>query len=161
MDSTTLTSRKVLAVGLALTVLTAAGVAFAYWSSEGSGTGVAPTAAGTTPLTVNQANDVQPMFPGDSAQPLSGTFGNTNAESVYVNTVTVSIASVVDGNNVAVVGCSAADYTLVGAVMAVGGLVPAGDPVGTWDGATIQFHNTGLDQNACKSATVNLAYAVA
>src|SRR5689334_7544106 len=90
MRNTTLTTRKVLAIGFAVTVLTA-GAAYAYWSSEGSGTGVAPTAAGTTALTLNQANDVDPMFPGDSTQALSGTFGNTNDGPIYVNTVTVSI----------------------------------------------------------------------
>jgi hypothetical protein len=159
MRTITLTSRKVVAVGFAVTVLTA-GAAYAYWTSEGSGTGVAPTAAGTTALTLNQANDVDPMFPGDSTQALSGTFGNTNDGPIYVNTVTVSIDSVVDGNGVAMVGCSADDYTLAGEVMTVGAAVPVGTSVGTWGGATIQFNNTGSNQNACKSANVNLAYAV-
>ena len=154
----TLTSKKVLAAGVAATVLMGGG-AYAYWTAGGDGTGTAATAAGTVALTVNQAALTE-MYPGDTAQTLSGTFGNTNPGPVYVTSVTASIASVVDGSGAAIVGCTAADYTLTGATMAVGAQVAVGDPIGAWSGATIQFNNTGANQDACTGAVVNLAYAV-
>ncbi len=154
-----LKSKKVLALGVAATVLTG-GVAYAYWTGSGAGTSTAVTSSGTIALTVNQA-DLTPMYPGGAAQTLSGTFGNTNAAPVYVTSVTVSITSVTGANGAAIDGCTAADYSLTGAAMTVGAQVPVGNPMGSWSGATIQLPNTGVNQDACKGATVNLAYAVA
>jgi len=57
------------------------------------------------------------------------------------------------------VGCDATDYTLAGAAMAKNAEVPA-DDTGTWTGATIKFNNKATNQDACKGATVNLAYTV-
>ena len=44
--------------------------------------------------------------------------------------------------------------------MVVGVEVPAGLAKGAWTGATIAFANSGANQDACKGATVNLAYAI-
>jgi hypothetical protein len=151
-------NKKVITAALAITVLSGGG-AYAYWTSGGSGTGLAATASGTSGLTVNQSTTVTPMYPGLAAQALSGTFGNTTGP-VYVTSVTVSIASVFKAG-VPAVGCSAADYTLTGAVMAVGAEIAVGDPVGAWTGATIAFNNTNANQDACKDAVVNLAYVAA
>ena len=142
-----------------LLFLAGAGVAYAYWTAGGSGTGSATTGT-SAGLTVNQTGTLTDMFPGDSAQTLSGDFDNTSSGPVHVTSVTVRIASVTDGSVVAT-GCSAADYTLVGATMTVVQDVPVGTAVGTWGGATIQFHNTTANQDACQGMTVNLAYVVA
>jgi hypothetical protein len=133
------------------------GVAFAFWTAGGSGTGTAATGT-SADITVLQTSTVTAMGPGVTAQSLSGNFTNTTAGPVYVTTVTASIASVFQGGVVAV-GCSAADYTLTTPAMAVGAEVPVGTGVGAWSGATIAFNNTTVNQDACKGATVNLAYA--
>ncbi|ADG73986.1 conserved hypothetical protein [Cellulomonas flavigena DSM 20109] len=149
------TNRVVLATG-ALTLL-AGGIAFAYWTAGGSGTGEAGTGT-TAPLTANQTSTVSDMGPGIGPQPLSGTFTNPNEGPVYVATVTASIAAVVDVNGDPVAGCSTEDYTLTGEVMTVNAEVDTGD---TWGGATIAFANDAArNQDACKGATVELAYAV-
>jgi hypothetical protein len=44
--------------------------------------------------------------------------------------------------------------------MTVGAEASADDTT-TWGGATIQFNNKVTNQDACKLATVNLAYAIA
>ena len=134
-------------------------VAYAYWTTGGSGTGTATTGT-STDLTVNQTSTLSPMFPGDTAQTLSGDFDNAGAGTVHVASVTVSIASVFQAG-VAAVGCSAADYVLTGATMSAVQDVAVGTSVGSWTGATIQFNNTNANQDACKGATVNLAYVVA
>lgn len=143
----------------ALIVLAGSGVAFAYWTGGGSGTGTAATGTSST-LTVNQTSTLTAMHPGDSPQTLSGNFDNASSGPVHVASVTVAISSVTVGG-VAATGCSAADYTLTGATMAAVQDVPVGTGVGTWSGATIQFHNTTANQDACQGATVNLAYSVA
>lgn len=151
-------TKRAVAIATGLIVFAGAGLAYAYWTAGGDGTGSAPTGTSTA-LVVNQNTVVDPMFPGDTAQTLSGDFDNTSDGTVHVSTVTVSIASVFQGADPAV-GCSADDYTLTGAEMAAVQEVPVGTAEGNWTGATIKFNNTTDNQDACKGATVNLAYVV-
>lgn len=143
-----------------LLVVASAGTAYAYWTAGGTGTGTATTQT-TALLTVNQTSSITTMHPGDSAQTLSGTFNNATGAPVYVTHVVVSIASVVKAGGAPAGTCGAADYDLLLATMDVAATVPVGTSVGSWTGATIQFKNdTGANQDGCKGATVNLAYAV-
>ncbi len=138
---------------------TAAGIVYGYWTAGGTGTGTA--AAGTLlDLTVNQTSVLAEMYPGDSAQTLSGTFDNPNSGPVLVTTVTASIASVTKAPGT-VGTCDATDFTLAGATTAVNTQVPAGNGVGSWSGPTIKFNNkAATNQDACKNATVHLSYSI-
>lgn len=153
------TKRTVLLVVVA--ALGIGGAAFAYWTAGGSGTGSGSTASGTSALTANQTTVLTAMYPGDSAQTISGTFNNTNTGPVYVSTVTASIASVTKAVGAPAGTCDATDYTLATATMTVNASVPAGSAQGAWTGATIRFNNKGTNQDACKGATVSLSYAIA
>jgi hypothetical protein len=148
--------RALLGVGLALIMATAA---FAYWTAGGSGSGTAE-AGTTTGLTVNQTSTLTAMYPGDSAQTLSGTFDNPNSGPIHVGTVTASISSVTKAGGAPAGTCDATDFTLASAAMTVNADVPAGTGTGSWSGATIRFNNKATNQDACKGATVNLAYAI-
>jgi hypothetical protein len=152
--------RRGVVLGLIVAVAITAG-AIAYWTAGGSGTGTATTRAGTDALTVNQTSTISNMYPGDSAQTLSGNFDNPNPGPVYVGTVTASIDSVTKASGAPAGTCDATDYTLSGAAMTVNAEVPAGTGKGSWTGATIKFNDkAGTNQNACQGATVNLAYAI-
>ena len=154
-----ITRRRPLIAGVVLAVAIA-GAAFAYWTAGGSGTGTASVDA-TQALTANQTYVVQPMYPGDSPQTLSGDFDNPNAGPIYVSTVTASIDSVQKAAGAPAGTCDATDFTLANATMTVNAQVPSGNGVGSWSGATINFNNkANADQNACKNATVNLAYSI-
>ena len=145
----------------AVTVVAAGGAAFAYWTAGGSGTGSATTSASTSNVTVVQTSVVSSMQPGDAAQTLSGNFNNPNSGPAYVGTVTAAIGSVTKDAGAPTGTCDATDYTLAGAAMTVNAEVPAGTAKGSWTGATIKFNNkAGVNQNACKGATVNLTYTV-
>lgn len=133
------------------------GAAFAYWSTAGSGTGSAATSAGAASLVVSQTSTISNMYPGDSAQIISGTVKNTAANSAYVAQVVASIASVTPAAGAAG-GCDASDYTLSSPTMTIGKDIAAGATV-PFTGATIQFNNKASNQDGCKGATVNLAYA--
>lgn len=147
-------SRKTTVIASFL-VLAVAGAAFAYWTAGGTGTGTAPTGT-TLALTANQTTVLTPMYPGDTAQTISGTFTNPNTGPTYVTSVTAAITGVSGGAG----ACSAADYTLASPVMAVGSEVAVGTG-GSWTGATIKFNNTGANQDGCKGATVALGYTIA
>lgn len=145
-----------------LIALVAAAGALAYWTTGGSGSGSAGVASGQENLTVHQTTSLTPMYPGDSAQTISGNFDNPNSGPSYVATVTVSIASVTKAQGAVAGTCDSSDFTLAGAVMTVGAEVPTGNAKGSWSGATIKFNNKPTtNQDACKGATVALSYAVA
>ena len=149
-------ARKVFAGTAALVV--GGGAAFAYWTAGGSGTGTAATGT-VSALTAVQTTTVSAMYPGDSAQTLSGTFTNPNSGPVYVSTITASIGSVTKASDAPTGTCAASDFTLANATMTVNAEVLADDS-STWTGATIKFNNKTTNQDACKGATVNLAYAI-
>jgi hypothetical protein len=151
---------KVAVTAATSVALVGGGVAVAYWTTGGSGTGAASTGSGVSNITAVQTSTVSGMAPGDSAQTLSGNFNNTNSGPVYVATVTASIGSVTKASGAPAGTCDATDYTLANAVMTVNSEVPAGTAQGSWSGATIKFNNKATNQDACKGATVNLAYSI-
>ncbi len=140
-------------------LLVGGGAAFAYWTVGGAGTGTAATGTTSNILPV-QTTTVTDMRPGDSAQSLDGNFTNGDDGPVYVGTVTASIASVTMAAGAADGTCDATDYTLAGAAMTVDAEVPVGFRQGAWTGATIKFNDKATNQDACKGATVNLAYTI-
>jgi len=153
-------TKKRSAVLAVVGVLAIAGAAFAYWTSSGSGTGSASAAGSTQALTVNQTTTLSAMYPGDSPQTIAGDFSNPNGGPIHVGTVTASIASVAKAVGAPTGTCDATDFTLSSAAMTVNADVPAGTHQGSFTGATIQFNNKNTNQDACKGATVNLAYAI-
>lgn len=155
------TKKKKISLAMAALVLGTGGAAFAYWTAGGSGTGEATTGTTTSTLTAVQTSTVTAMRPGDSAQTLSGVFNNPNDGPIYVATVTASISSVTKAAGAPAGTCDATDYALAGATMTVGHEVAAGSGVDAWTGATLKFNNKATAQDACKGATVNLAYTIA
>ena len=151
--------RKRSAIGVVAVILLLSAGAYAYWTIGGSGTGSAAT-GDVAAITVNQNTVLDAMYPGDSPQTISGDFTNGNDGPVYVGTVTVSIASVTKAPGAVAGTCDSTDYTLAGAAMTVNAEVPSGSDVGAWTGATLKFNNKATNQDACKGATVNLAYAI-
>lgn len=152
--------RRLIPVAIALLALvTVSGVAFAYWTMTGSGTGTA-AAGNVSALTVVQTTTLNPMYPGDSAQTISGNFNNPNSGPVYVTTVTASIASVTKATGAPAGTCDATDFTLANATATVNAEVPNGTGKGAWTGPSIHFNDKATNQDACKGATVNLAYSI-
>lgn len=159
-------SKRVLAITLGGGgLLLAAGIAFAYWSTLGSGTGTA--GVGTDEgVSVTQDSTITGLAPGGAAQAINFTVTNDSASTP------VDIKSVVIGFGSFAAGCSAADFTLVQPTKPSVGtplsIAPSGSLAFTSDGsgstggtgASIAMNNTGSNQDACKSTTVNLTYNV-
>jgi hypothetical protein len=156
-------NRIIATLAAVLILLAGAGVAFAYWTAGGSGTGSATTAAGSD-ITANQTSVVAGLAPGGPAQDISGDFTNDTGAAVHVDTVTVSIGTVTKATDAPAGGCTAADYTLVNAVSTVNADEPTGTggSWGTTDTPTIAFNNDpATNQDGCKGATVALDFAIA
>jgi hypothetical protein len=147
---------KVVAIAGGLVLV--GGVAFAYWTQGGSGTGSATTGS-TVPIHVNQTSSISGLAPGVAAKSLSGNFDNPNNGPVYVTSVDVEISSVNKAAGAPAGDCDASDYTLSASNVAVGTEVQKGTGVGSWGGVTIAFNDkSDTNQDGCKGATVNLAY---
>ncbi|HVW81274.1 MAG TPA: hypothetical protein VHB69_10095 [Mycobacteriales bacterium] len=131
-------------------VLTSGGVALAYWTSTGSGSGTAATGS-VQNVSVVQTSTSSGLYPGGSVQ-LSGNFNNTNTGKVYVGTVTATIGTLPQG-------CVAGDFSISG-TGAVNAEIPSGTGVGSWSGITLTMNDTAANQDACKSQTIPVTYSV-
>lgn len=153
------TKQKVGAAVLGAGVIAAAlgGVAYAYWSSTGTGTGSALTGT-TNPANVVVTQAAPPaggLYPGmTTAITLSGKFNNSNSGPVKVGTVT----AVLDTAHLPS-GCIADDFT-VGGSAPVNAEIPVGNDVGSWNGVTIIMNDTANNQDTCKAQTIPLIYTV-
>jgi hypothetical protein len=151
------TKRNLSVAAITVVLLGGAGAAFAYWTAGGSGTGTAAT-GDNVDLVAVQTSTVTGMGPGIAAQDLEGNFNNDNDGPTYVATVTASIASVTPLNGQT---CDDSNYTINNPVAPVGAEVPVGTGVGSWSGPSIEFVNSAtVNQDGCKGATVNIAYAI-
>jgi hypothetical protein len=140
----------VLALALAM-----GGIAFAYWTQGGSGSGGA-TAGTTSAITVNQTGTPTGLYPGGPAVPLSGTFTNPNSHPVHISSVTAVVhtfsSSLVDNTKPA---CTQADFVVGGSSGA--NVVPAGTG-GSWTGLTISLADGVANQDNCKGVSITLDY---
>ena len=154
-----ITRRRGIVLGV-IASLAIGGAAVAYWTAGGAGTGSGSAAGSQSALTANQTTTLSAMYPGDSAQTISGNFDNSNSGPIHVGTVTASIASVTKAAGAPAGTCDASDFTLANAAMTVNAEIPVGTGKGAFTGATLKFNNKATNQDACKGATVNLAYAI-
>jgi len=152
-------TKIVAAVGGAALVVATAGTAYAYWSTSGNGVGSATTDAGTADLTVTQVSAPTNMAPGVPAGSFAVDVTNNANATVKVNQVVVSISSITAPNADATHTCTAADYSLSG-TLTTGAASLAKNGVAHFTGGSLGFNNTANNQDGCKGATVNLAYAV-
>ncbi|HEY3671230.1 MAG TPA: hypothetical protein VGN51_09860 [Acidimicrobiia bacterium] len=147
-------SRFVALAVLAL-ALAVGGIAFAYWTQGGSGSGGA-TAGTTSAITVNQTGTPTGLYPGGPAVPLSGTFDNPNAHPVHISSVTVVVTPFSVQTDNAKPACTAADFAVGGASGA--NVVPAGTGVGSWSGLTVRLVDGVANQDNCKNVNITLDY---
>jgi hypothetical protein len=154
------TRKRVAAVatGAALT-LVVGGVAFAYWSTSGSGTGSATT-GDVDPVTIHATStSVTGLYPGGPTQDVSGNFDNPNAGTVYLNQVSVAVdpawSAQADAGKPA---CDADDFTIVQPA-ATAHEIASGTGVDAWGPATIRMNNLSTNQDNCKSVTVDLVFS--
>jgi hypothetical protein len=157
------TKKPVLTGVSIVAVLAIAVTAFAYWTTSGSGSGSATAASSGTEVTVS-GNPSNAIYPGGSV-PVTTTVTNPGSTQQRVANlhVTISIDATHAGN-----GCSASWLTYKADSESSGDSNPHTvalnadlAPSGT---TTVAGHvfmaDTSTNQDACKSATINLAYAV-
>ncbi len=147
-------SRFVALAVLAL-ALAVGGIAFAYWTQGGSGSGGA-SAGTTSAITVNQTGTPTGLYPGGPAVPLAGTFDNPNAHPVHISSVTVAVTPFSVQTDNSKPACTEADFAVGGTSGA--NVVPAGTGVGSWSGLTVRLVDGVANQDNCKNVDITLDY---
>jgi hypothetical protein len=150
------------AVGGAAIALATGGVAYAYWTTSGSGSSTAGTGTDAGVSVVNTV-PVTGMYPGDAAHALPFDLSNPGPGKQFVHSVVISVDSVMKGTAVAN-GCSAADFDITQPALVdldlaknvvVGGVTTY--PYSSTSGA-ISMKNASTNQDGCKNVVVNLKY---
>lgn len=108
-------------------------------------------------ITITQTSPLTGLAPGIAPAAITGKITNHWADTIFVTTVTVSIASVTKAPGSRDGTCDASDFLLARPGMPVGVTI---EPGGSADvtGASIGFNNKSVNQDACQGATVELHY---
>jgi len=140
--------KKLIVAGVATAVIAAgAGTALAYWTTTGSGQGTATTGTSTNwNVTIDSTTtgDLSPDGPTDVI-----SFHVQNPGSGVQN-LQNTVATVTGTSNP---GCGAADFYAPVTSITYGSVAAGATVDGTF---TLRMKDTGVDQEACKGATVNL-----
>ena len=150
---------KLIAVGVGAATLGLSGVAYAYWTTSGSGTGSATAGSDVAAdkIALAQVGSISGFYPGGAAQNIVVKAHNPAAFSQKVGEVTVTVAdSGVAG------GCTASNWQITNVADSFGILAAGGDsdPAGQTV-ATIALKETGVNQDVCKGVTPVLTFTSA
>jgi hypothetical protein len=151
------TTKKKVAIGAAaVAILATSGIAAAYWTQGGTGTGSAST-GDTVAVEVLQDSSVTGLYPGGPAGDLSGTIKNDNAHPVTVAEITAVVSDVTmdSGADPLLPDCTTADFEIGGTS---GPYVVDEDDTTAWSGLTVKMLDNGLNQDNCKNASIEITY---
>lgn len=112
---------------------------------------------GSHALVITQTSTIEGLAPSAAPVAIAGTVTNTSRDSTYITHVTVRISSITRAEESGAGSCSAADYVVSNSRMAVERGLPELSSL-PFSGASIGFRNSSHNQDACKRATVHLAY---
>ena len=147
---------KLIAVGVGAATLGVSGVAYAYWTTQGSGTGSATAGDTVTAdkISLTQVGTLTGFYPGSTAQNVVVKATNPAAFSQKVGNVTVVVGAVGD--------CAASNWDVVDSADAFGilGAGATSDAAGQTV-ATIALKETGANQDACKGVSPVLTFTSA
>lgn len=133
------------------------GVAFAYWTSSGAGTGHGTTGDGTE-FTVSDDGVTGPdLTPGGPNQTIAFTVHNNGTGTQDLTSLTVIVADENGDPWISnPVGCTAADYTLGTPTITYDQIPGGGSISGT---VTLTMNDLPSNQDACKTLDVPLYYS--
>ncbi|HVT78802.1 MAG TPA: hypothetical protein VHD87_17305 [Acidimicrobiales bacterium] len=127
--------------------IAAGGVAWAYFTSTGSGVGTGTT--GTSSTVTLHGTVASLLYPGTSST-VNFTVDNPSSGHQYVNTIHLVSVAADAGHS----SCVTADYTMPDVTAAQD--VAHGNGTAITATGTLSMANTAVSQDACKGATLTL-----
>lgn len=144
-------------IAAAIVGLASSGVAYAYWTTSGNGSGSAVTGTSSLFVVTTGAAGGGLLTPGGPSDTVGFQVQNTNSGIQHLTAVAVTVATATNGTWNSVTGCSSADYTVGVPTFTAGDLAPGASATGT---VTItMINNPASSQDGCKGATVPLYVA--
>ncbi len=131
----------------AISCLAIAGAAFAYFTTTGAGTGTGTT--GTSTALVLHGTAPTTLYPGTTSV-VNFTVDNASTGHQLLNTITLVSVTTDAGHS----ACVVADYTMP--VVTASQDIPTGNGTVVTATGTITMANTGISQDACKTAPLTL-----
>lgn len=151
-------SKRTVAVTTATFMIAGGGIAFAYWTSGGTGTGSADTGT-TTGLVVTQSGTVSGLVPGGDAKDVAFTIQNPSTDtSVKVTSLALTIDGLNEQADADLDACTSADFTVTSPALPSAEIAAGATITVT---GTIKLDNLAKNQNNCKGVSVPLKLVVA
>jgi hypothetical protein len=116
-----------------------------------------PGSAALSSLTIVQTSINIGLAPHKAPSAITGRIANHSSTAVYVGAVTVTIVAIVKAPRAGPGSCTAADYAVIAPRMRVEHELKSGQSL-DFGGASIGFHSTALNQDACQGALVRLRF---
>ncbi len=145
-----MTKKKAAVIGGVTAAVVTGGVAFAYWTSDGTGTGSVTTGDSVAWEVTIDSTDLGGLTPGGPGETVTFHVKNNNTG---VQALQDTVASVVDTSNS---GCTDADFDVSATTITYGDVAAGGTVDGSFE---ITMVNRAANQDACKNVTVNLEVA--
>lgn len=130
--------------------IAASGIAYAYWSTTGGGTGNASAQAVADAVVVHQTSTISNLSPASPAQAVAGTIENTSYANETITGLTFVVTDTTNG------GCTATDFTVVQPTTVATTILV--NDTSAFSGGSVAMNATAPD--ACKGVTVHLTYTV-
>jgi len=144
--------RASIALGSTIAIV-AAGVAFAYFTSSGSGTGSA--SVGSSSAVTLHASISSNLFPGSSS-PVTLTVDNPSSGVQRVGTVSLSSITVDAGHSSCATTISGGNPDFTMAAVPVNQVFSPGNGQSVAATGTLAMNETGVNQDGCQGATLTL-----
>jgi hypothetical protein len=145
-------NRALVALGFTC-ALAVVGVALAYFTSSGSGTGSA--SVGSSSAVTLHASISSNLYPGASS-PVTLTVDNPSPGSQRVGTVTLSSITVDAGHSTCSTTISGGNPDFTMAAVTVNKVFGPGNGQSVTPSGTLTMNETGANQDACQGATLTL-----
>lgn len=153
-------SKKVAAVlGTGALVVAGSGVAFAYWTTTGSGTGSAASgSAATVGVTLNQDVTNHPLtgYVLGATKDVYVNATNNAAYSQNIGNITVSVAASGVSN-----ACATSNWDVQDVTDSIGTLAGSATTSSAVKVATLQLKDLSSNQDACQNVTPVLTFTAA
>jgi hypothetical protein len=143
------TRRWLVAGSVGTGILAVAGIGIAFWSITGSGSGQGSVSQGSDQVSIELLIE-DGLYPGASAEV---AFEVTNPAGYDASIGTISLAAE-DGIVTSASGCSADWFDF--APVAADADIPAGETVTLAATGSLEFTDSGTNQDDCKGATITL-----
>jgi hypothetical protein len=146
----------VTAVVTAILLVGGGGAALAFWTSSGTGAGVASTGTSTAFTVASTAPTGGPLTPGGASETVAFTVTNPGTGSQKLSSIVASVATSTGTAWTVVTGCSALDYAVGTPTITYGEIAGGSTLSGT---VVITMNDRSSSQDACKNVSVPIYFA--